>query len=237
MTLPDVSPTDVSPTDVSPTDVSPTDVPTADAPAGGAPPSGAEPVRPVGRAGFSMRPAMIVLGLAALIVGSFVAIGLATNGPTQRTTTSRSSRVVSGASLRAVPGVTALSVITRSGEPPSNILNSVSLPEGAVRVSHHANSGAAGEYDKQITLASDASQGAIRTFYLDDMKAQGWQILGTGPADHDPGGLQVLGKKAGSDGFYWEMGAVVSATTFGADAPPAGTTHFTIRLFQVSDSD
>ena len=56
------------------------------------------------------------------------------------------------------------------------------------------------------------------------MKAQGWQIFGTGPADHDPGAFEVLGKKAGSDGFYWEMGAVVSATTFGPDAPPAGQT-------------
>ena len=100
-----------------------------------------------------------------------------------------------------------------------------------------ANSGAAGEYDEQIELTSDASQGAMRTFYLDDMKAQGWQIFEAGPADHDPGALEVLGKKAGSDGFYWEMGAVVSATTFGADAPPAGSTHFTIRLFQVPDPD
>ena len=55
--------------------------------------------------------------------------------------------------------------------------------------------------------------------------------------DHDPGALEVLGKKAGSDGFFWEMGAVVSATTFGADAPPAGQTDFTVRLFQVPDPD
>ena len=56
------------------------------------------------------------------------------------------------------------------------------------------------------------------------MKAQGWQVFETGPARNDPGALEVLGKKAGSDGFFWEMGAVVSATTFGADAPPAGQT-------------
>jgi hypothetical protein len=84
---------------------------------------------------------------------------------------------------------------------------------------------------------SDASQGAIRTFYLNDMKAQGWQIQGTGPARNDPGAFEVLGRKAGSDGFFWQMGAVVSATTFGADAPPAGQTAFTVRLFQVPDPD
>ena len=69
------------------------------------------------------------------------------------------------------------------------------------------------------------------------MKKQGWQIFSTGPADHEPGGLEVLGKKAGSDGFYWEMGAVISPTTFGAGAPATGATSFTLELFQVQDLD
>ena len=119
--------------------------------------------------------------------------------------------------------------------PRRNILNSVSIPAGAIRVSHQNNSAAAGQYDEQIGLVSDASQGALRTFYLRRHEGAGLADLRAGPADHDPGALEVLGKKAGSDGFYWEMGAVVSATTFGADAPPAGTTHFTVRLFQVPD--
>ena len=69
------------------------------------------------------------------------------------------------------------------------------------------------------------------------MKKQGWQIFSTGPADHDPGGFDILGKKAGSDGFFWEMGAVVQPTTFGAGAPAGGTTAFTVRLFQQPDPD
>jgi hypothetical protein len=202
-----------------------------------APQSGAVPLRPPPSAGFSMRPAMLVVGLAVLIVGGFIAIGLATNGPPVQTTTSTASRAISGTPLRAVPAARALSVIIQSGEPPSNILNSVSIPTGATRISHQNNSAAAGQYDAQIGLVSNASQGALRSFYLDDMKAQGWKITDQGPADHDPGALEVLGQKAGSDGYYWEMGAVISATTFGADAPPSGQTHFTIRLFQVPDPD
>ena len=69
------------------------------------------------------------------------------------------------------------------------------------------------------------------------MKKQGWQIFSTGPADHDPGGLEVLGKKAGSDGFFWEMGAVVSPTTFGAGAPAGGHHVLHRRLFQQPDPD
>jgi hypothetical protein len=77
----------------------------------------------------------------------------------------------------------------------------------------------------------------VLNFYNKDLKKQGWQIFSTGPADHHPGSLEVLAKKAGSDGFYWQMGAVIGATTFGADAPAAGSTSFTIELFQEPDPD
>ncbi len=220
--------------DVSAPDVPAPDVPTAEAPTA-VPPDAAEPVRPMGSAGYSMRPAMIVAGLAVLIVGVFVTIGLVTTGPAQPTDTSTTPRAIAGTPLPAVPATSALAVITGNGQPPPNILNSVSIPAGATRVSHQNNSAASAQYDEQVEMISDASQGALRTFYLLDMKAQGWQISGSGPADHDPGAFEVLGTKAGSDGYYWEMGAVISATTFGPHAPPAGSTDFTIRLFQVPD--
>jgi hypothetical protein len=195
----------------------------------------AEPVRPAPYGGFSMRPAMLVVGLAAVIVIVFIAIGFATNGKPAQTDTSKSLTVISGTPLRAERAASALKVIIRTGQPPSNILNSVSLPVGSTRVSHQFN--AAEQYDAQIGLLSNDSQEALRTFFLSDMKSQGWKILEVGPADHNPGAVEVVGQKAGSDGFFWNEGAVVSATTFGAGAPPAGHTHFTVRLFQVPDPD
>lgn len=194
-------------------------------------------MRPAPYAGFSMRPAMLVVGLAALIVIGFIAIGFATNGPAAQTNDSKAIKVIAGTSLRAQPAAPDLSVITKAGEPPSNILNAVSVPVGARRVSAQNNGSAANQFDSQIGLVSDASQVALRNFYQADMKHLGWKIEDVGPADHDPGALEVLGQKAGSDGFYWEMGAVVSATTFGANAPPAGQTKFTIRLLQEPDPD
>ena len=47
----------------------------------------------------------------------------------------------------------------------------------------------------------------------------------------------MLGKLAGTDGYYWEMGATISPTTFGTGAPARGMTNFTIRLFQQSDDE
>jgi hypothetical protein len=195
------------------------------------------PLRPPPSAGFSMRWAMIVPGLGVLILVLFIGAEFLTSNPVQPTRTSTKVTSISGTSLRAVPAVDALSVIIANGQPPGNIINAVDIPTGSVRVSHENNSQPDTGYDEQINLRSDDSQGALENFYLSDMKAQGWQIFEKGAADHNPGAIEVLGKKAGSDGFYWEMGAVVSATSFGPHTPPRGATDFTVRLFQVPDPD
>jgi len=69
------------------------------------------------------------------------------------------------------------------------------------------------------------------------MKLQGWQVSDQGAARNDPGALEVLGKLAGTDGYYWDMGATIDATTFTPGGPARGVTHFTVRLYQESDSD
>ena len=51
----------------------------------------------------------------------------------------------------------------------------------------------------------------------------------------DPGSLEVLGKLAGTDGYYWEMGAVIAPTVFRPGGPPRGQTDFIIRLLQEGD--
>jgi hypothetical protein len=82
------------------------------------------------------------------------------------------------------------------------------------------------------------------------MKRQGWSITNVGPADGSPGSIEVLGKLAGDDGWYWEQGVVIAPTTFpgssgssasatsGASLLPSGggdTTNFVLRLYQVDD--
>ena len=200
-------------------------------------PDDGAPVRPPSRGGFSMRAAMIVPGLGLLILALFIGAGFLTSNPVQPTNPSTSTVSVPGTALLAQPAVKALKVIRRSGQPPGNIVNAVSIPVGARRVNFENNSVAAQEYDAQITLTTDASQGAVEHFYSLDLKKQGWQVFDTGPAAHQAGALEVLAKKAGSDGFYWEQGVVVSATTFGAGAPATGATSFRIELFQLPDPD
>jgi hypothetical protein len=195
-----------------------------------------EPQRPPVPGGISMRPAMIVFGLAALILVLFVTIAIVTSQAPAPIKRSDAAVGVPGATLRAVPAARLLSPIVTDGDPPNNVLNAVSVPVGSVRVSHENNTAGAGQYDQQVTFRSGNSQAALLAFFAADMKLQGWQISDQGPAKNDPHALEVLGKLAGSDGYYWDMGATVSATTFSAGGPARGTTDFTVRLFQEQDS-
>jgi hypothetical protein len=195
------------------------------------------PLRPPTPGGFSIRPAMIVLGLGVLILAIFVTLGVVSSQSPAPVKTSGAPSAVPGTSLRAEPAGKDLAPIISLGEPPSNIVNAVLVPTGSVRISHQNNAAGAGQFDSQIVLRSSDSQGALLNFFASEMHQQGWQVFDRGPAANDPGALEVLGKLAGTDGYFWEMGATISPTTFGSGAPANGETDFTIRLLQQSDDE
>jgi|HubBroStandDraft_1064217.scaffolds.fasta_scaffold392959_2 hypothetical protein len=224
-------------TDMGPFEVdAPVAVPSEAAPnaAGG---GGGAPLRPPSRGGISMRPAMVVLGLAVLILAVFITIGITTSQSPGTVRTSLRPSAVPGTSIRAVAAADVLAPIISSGEPPTNVINAVDIPQGAVRVSHQNNADESGQFDSQVVLRSGDSQGALLAFYAADLKQQGWQIFDKGAAANDPNATEVLGKLAGTDGYYWEIGVTVQATTFGAGTPAGGETDFTVRLLQEGDPE
>jgi hypothetical protein len=200
-----------------------------------APSAAAAPRRPATPGGFSIRPAMVVLGLALLILAVFVTLGIVSSKSPTAVRSGGSPTAVPNSTLRAERAALLLAPIVSSGEPPANILNAVFVPAGSSPVSHQNNSGGSGQFDSQMTFRSGASQAAVLGFFASDMKLQGWQIFDRGPAANDPNALEVLGKLAGTDGYYWEMGATVEPTVFSAGGPARGTTPFTIRLYQEDD--
>ena len=184
-----------------------------------------------------MRPAMIVVGLAALILVVFITIGIVSTQSPAAVKHSNAALSVPGVSLRAVPAARLLAPIVTAGEPPNNILNAVSVPAGSVRVSHLNNSGGAGQYDSQVVFSSDDSQAALLAFYAADMKLEGWQVFDKGAPPTTP-----------APSRSWASSPAPTATT-GRWAPPSrrrrsaraararGVTAFTIRLFQVPDPE
>jgi hypothetical protein len=192
------------------------------------------PIEPPPRSHPGIRPALLVVGIAVVLVVAFSIGELLTSNPGRQAPPAQRATAVRGSSLLAVPGDRLLAPIVQPGEPPPDILNAVVLPKGSSPLTHQNNAGA-GQYDEQMDFRAAANEAALVGFFRTTMAAQGWRIFSTGPAFHLPGGVEVLGQKAGSDGWYWQMGAIVAPTTFAKTASATGTTRFTIRLFQVPD--
>lgn len=192
-------------------------------------------LQPPVRRSPGMRPALLVLGIAVLLVLGF---GLASAfvGQGQPPAPSTKPQKVAGTGLRAVPSGTALKPIEQPGTPPTNIIDALTLPQGAVATSHTDNSTSATGYDEQIDFSlPGATQAQVVAFYKAELNTRGWRQINVGPATNQPGTTQVLAQAAGDDGWYWEAGALVGPTVFGGGH--SETTPFTIRLFQVPDAD
>jgi hypothetical protein len=207
-------------------------------PSGGSPagPSENGDQTPKRMPGPSVKLASIVLGLAiVVVVGGLLAQGFA--GPSAPTPAPSVVPTAKGSPLKAIPGRSDLTSLIADGEPPDDIVNAVVLPVGSLPGTVINDTNSAGSYDEQRLFTLASSQADIIKFFEIELPAQGWHTESTGPAKDQPG-FEVLAQRAGSDGFYWEIGAVVTPTVFAATGPGAknGLTHFEIRLFQVSDS-
>jgi hypothetical protein len=177
---------------------------------------------------------MVVLGVAVAIVVLFGVLSVVSSqGPTTTTTAPSVPARVHGTSLRAVAAARALKPIEHPETPPANIVDALTLPQGAVSHGYADNTTAANQYDEQMRFSVEATEADVVDFYRVELAAKGWKIEDVGPATNLAGGTEVLAEKGGDDGWYWEVGAVVSPSTFGASG--SNTTAFTLRLFQVSD--
>ena len=77
-----------------------------------------------------MRPAMIVLGLAVLILVVFVTIGLLSSQSPVPVKVGGAPSAVPGTTLRAESAAGLLAPIVEAGEPPTNVRNAVFVPVG-----------------------------------------------------------------------------------------------------------
>ncbi len=194
----------------------------------------AEPIDPADRTyqHTSLRgPALIVLGIAVLIivvgvVGSALASG---NTPTLSV---QSLTIPDGTVVRLTPATTALHSIVGAGEPPADILGNLAVPTGS-RITGTSNSDqSAAQFDRTVTFASGLSADQVVDVYRTLLPRLGWQVLYVGTGARRGGqGTEVLARHGSGDGFYWEVGAVVSPTT------SAGTTPYSLELFQLPDGN
>jgi hypothetical protein len=176
------------------------------------------------------------VGIAALVllVGG-IGAALTSSGsaqPTAKTTLPS----VRGAGIKAVPGRRSLAAIVSAGEPPSDILNVIPLPDHASVESGSAANNTVGLYDHSLSFSVAVAEQKVIVFYRAELKALKWQLVSQGPPPHGAAGYQIVGQHPSSDGYEWEIGVTVSPTTFGSGSHSAvETTPFSVRLFAVTD--
>lgn len=184
----------------------------------------------------SVRPALIVLACAAVVsIGSFGLSLIGSGSPAA--TVSGLGKPVPGVNLLAVDAATVLKRITTDGVPPKNIVDSLVVPKGALVISTSTQDAGIDQYDRSVYLQIDAPSKEILRFYGVELKRADWS--GAGKVYDDK---EVIGEKAGTDGYDWEVGVVVTPVSPGAISPSlAGgsqtspTAGIRLRLFQIAD--
>ena len=202
-------------------------------PAGPADGRPAPPERPR-RAVPSARPALVVVGIAAVLVLLF-GIGAALTGSSSPSKPAASATApVRGATLRAEAATAALRPIERPGTPPADVLHAIVLPAGSTAVSSKPWDGST-QYSAKMAFHLDTSQAAVVSFYRAELRARGWSISSVGAAAGKKHATEVLAQRASTDGWYWEIGVVVSPTTF-TSASAGDRTRFSLDLFEEPDT-
>ncbi|HXX91778.1 MAG TPA: hypothetical protein VEI83_16295 [Acidimicrobiales bacterium] len=183
-------------------------------------------------AGPTVWPAAIVVGVALVVLLTGAIGGIFAAGPAPSTGTP-TVKTAPGAPVAAVAARGALAPIETPGRPPDNVLDAVVLPAGAVAVAGSAVDEGVGLYDRSMGFTSTLSEAEVVAFYRAELPAEGWKVISTGPPQHATG-YELLGRLAGTDGYFWELGATVSPTAFGSGS--SQSTPFTLRLFAISDT-
>ena len=106
-----------------------------------------------------------------------------------------------------------------------------------------------GAFDRAVLYRTSVPASTVLAFYQAAFARRGWTLLSTGRAVG--GGHEVLAERAGSDGAYWEAGALIHRgetvlppagsavrdATGEQRAGPATGSDIELRLYQVPDPD
>ena len=185
--------------------------------------------------GPTVWPATIVVGVALVVLVGGALAAIFSSGPATGGSGTPVPKSAPGAPVAAQAAQPALAPITSPGRPPANVVDAVVLPEGSSVVKGSATDQSVGLYDRSLGFTVGLSQAEVIAFYRAEFPAQGWKILSQGPPVLGTG-LEILAQIAGTDGYYWELGVVVSPTAFAGGGSGVQTTPFTLRLFAVSDT-
>jgi hypothetical protein len=173
-------------------------------------------------------PALVVLGLAVVIlvlgvIGSVIATGTSAPSNTKSTV-----RIPGGKVVALTPATAALASIVGSGQPPADIISNLAVPANSTVVRTLNSDQGVTQFDRTVFFSTHLSQTQVSDTFRTALTRLGWNVIYHG-AQTGGDGIEVLAKRGSSDGFYWETGVVISPTT------AAGTTPYSVEVFELSD--
>lgn len=208
----------------------------------GSPPqgTGAKRARPARLARSRPRGPVLWVVLVVVALAAIGITGMALTSSGGQPTSSSSSHQNLGLPARSAEGN--FTTVGASGQVPPDVLSAISVPRTAVVVGRVDYARGVAAFDAAIQFRTPATYNQVVSFFKAELTADGWSLKSQGPATSAPG-EELLAWRAGSDGNYWEIGAVVSlppsAAAFsqgGEQASVGGPTRFELRLFQVPQS-
>lgn len=199
----------------------------------------------------SLKPALVVVGLAVFVVLGGIVLSFATGGWTASAGGTGATGVTGGAppathlagtTIAAVSAAGDLAVIASDGQPPADIRDTLVVPAGARLTGHEDIDDDLGPFDRAVYLSVDALPAQVVSFFRVALERQGWGLLPGGVTSGNDTEEQIF-EKAGSDGYYWQV--AVTVTTVAAPLTPAiaggaqtaPTSRVELELVQVEDAD
>ncbi|MGA8680817.1 MAG: hypothetical protein WB592_10070 [Acidimicrobiales bacterium] len=180
---------------------------------------------------------MIVIAIAVVIVlaGSALAvIGTASaHAPASQLGTN-----VPGVPFRAVPAASDLRHIETAGEPPPDIVKSLTVPANSQYVGYSNEAASADQFDESVTFTVPSTSPTVALFYSKELPGAEWSMQFDGEAGGD---RELIGQRNGSDGYQWRVAIVI--TTVNPKLSPAlagssqtSTSSVVMTLYQVEDA-
>jgi hypothetical protein len=184
----------------------------------------------------SLGPALIVVGIALVIVVFGAALALIGTASAHAPVTQVGSKVP-GVAVEAVPASSYLSHIESSGEPPPDIVKQLTIPVASKYVSSASESAALSQFASSITFSSPDPSKQVAAFYSAELPIGHWSLQFNGKAG---GNLELIAQKNGSDGYQWRVAVVISTVNPLISPALAGsnatsTSKVVMSLYQVED--
>ncbi|MHB1987088.1 MAG: hypothetical protein ACYCSF_03760 [Acidimicrobiales bacterium] len=202
-------------------------------------PSSRPPEPPAARSP-SLRPALVVVAIAIVIVVGGAVLALAGTGSARSDAPVGPPPAVPGSKLGAESAGRFLSHIASDKEPPSDVINSLAVPAGSRYVDRHLLDRGVGQFDRSVEFSVDATARSVRNFYVRLLSDERW--VTNSITEPRAGTSEIIAQRSASDGYQWRVGliiagvrTIVAPALAGAAASPVGTT-VTMELYQVEDA-